>query len=578
MGSHVSRKQLLQHLDGELSRFAARKVSRHLRTCRACMLESDHLKKELATITEAQLQVFEPSPPAPPNPWPSMESLLDTAPDTGTRLWKKSSEFPRGSWRPVIAWSVAAFTIALLGGLIWGPLTSVSANETIRKAAAADTERLKITSNEVVRQRVRVKKTGRLASIDPNADQSASLESWQSAQATYWKSGDNPVNAELQNHYEANGFSSALPLSPSALSSWVRLAGADPTASREGQQIEIRVPADSDGRGRGLLELSFRVQTQTWHVNEMSLSFKDATFEIDEENTTVLERRDVPADVLAVLEPKSAISAHTQPLATDDVPAANQAVPAPNLDDLEVAVRFDLHRMGADLGESVEFVAHPPDRLIVNASGASLQVKQQLATLLANKEGIELQLQAAAGSAGGRQTVQIAPVPQSALQQPDGRLLKFFGNADAEEQYTRSVLQDSNNVLGHLYALQDLASKWPQTRESKLSADAKAKLSAIVRDHIHDAQIDVSRLRTKLDLLLKGMGFEAPDDTRSANVTTWREGGLMALDAARQVDQVLRSLLTTSGAPLSSEDGLPKLQRGARKLEQSARELLTSAP
>jgi hypothetical protein len=63
---------------------------------------------------------------------------------------------------------------------------------------AADTERLAITPDQVVRQRVRVKQT-RWPAAEEHV---ARLDSWRSTKSTYWNSGGDPVNTELQNRYQ----------------------------------------------------------------------------------------------------------------------------------------------------------------------------------------------------------------------------------------------------------------------------------------------------------------------------------------------------------------------------------------
>jgi len=52
----------------------------------------------------------------------------------------------------------------------------------------------------------------------------------------------------------------------------------------------VQVASNAEGRARGLKGVSFHVQARTWHMKEMTLSFEDATFRINEEEFSVLNQ------------------------------------------------------------------------------------------------------------------------------------------------------------------------------------------------------------------------------------------------------------------------------------------------
>jgi hypothetical protein len=282
--------------------------------------------------------------------------------------------------------ATAALVLILIGMLVWGPMQPVSAKEVVQRAIKADETRLKITPRQVVRQRVRVTKKPRLAS----GAQTARLESWKSTKFTYWETGGDALNAELLDRYKKSHISCDIPLSPRALESWMRIAGSEPSASRSGGRIEVNVASNSDARAHGLEDVSFRVESRGWHLDEMTLSFADATFQINEEQSSILDRREVPSDVLARLEPKHAVAA---PVPVSGTPRT--ATSPVNLGDTEMAVRYELHQAGADLGENIEITPHASSQqLVVNAWAVSPERKEQLVALLGNKHGIQLKLQA----------------------------------------------------------------------------------------------------------------------------------------------------------------------------------------
>ncbi|MBV8570174.1 MAG: hypothetical protein JO319_06155 [Acidobacteriaceae bacterium] len=330
----------------------------------------------------------------------------------------------------------------------------------------------------------------------------------------------------------------------------------------------MQVASNAEGRARGLEECSFRVESRNWHVDAMTLSFENATFQIDEEESSILDRRDVPVDVLARLEPPEPSAAAPVIHAPS---ARRNAVPTVNLDDLEMTVRYELHQMGADLGDSIE-ISRSQSELVVNAWGVSSQRKDQLTALLANKPGVQLEFQSPAN--GHRNpTHAITAVPPRSAQQ-DNRLLAFFGGADAEENYTRGVLQSSTDILAHLYALQELAVRWPPGQDSNLSSAAKTQFATMVRDHVHGVQTGLSELTPQIDFLLKGFGYEAIQTIPAAGSTSWQATTASTLERARTLDHILRSLLTTSETPMNVDEALPKLKQSVQELESGAHELL----
>ena len=79
MTNHSSPEQLLRYLDGELSSSAMRKTAAHLQACWSCQVELDRLKQHIALIVDAEAEVFGPSLPSPPKPWPRIEPRLEKA-------------------------------------------------------------------------------------------------------------------------------------------------------------------------------------------------------------------------------------------------------------------------------------------------------------------------------------------------------------------------------------------------------------------------------------------------------------------------------------------------------------------
>jgi hypothetical protein len=567
MTGHLTREVLLRYMDGELSNSAMRKTARHLQACWSCQVEFGRLKEQIASILDAQTAIFEPTQPPAPKPWGRLEPRLERAMTVDSApLWRRLLPFGRVGF----AYGAVAMVLVAIAFALWVSVTPASAKEVLMRAAAADRQRFAITGKQVVRQKVRVKKTERGASAEPTVQ----LESWKSVESAFWKSGSDPISAELLDRYHANGLASSLPLSPPAVESWLAMAGGEPKSSRNGNLIDVQSVANAEGRARGLEEVSVRVEQPNWHMDGVTLSFMDATYEITEQETAVVAQNEVPGDVLAVLNPPASNSGSLT-AKTEKQSFAIAPAPTINLEDLEMTVRFDLHRIGADLGEGIEISDAPPDHVLVDARQVSPQLKAQVVALLANMPGVQLEVATPSRGAAANVT-KVIPQQAPSNTPPDQRLVMFFGNAEAQENYTRLVLETDNAVAARLYALGDLAARWPQDQQGRLSATAKGRLESMVYDHAREVLTETATLDKYLDPLLKAFDHPLNRNMVPTSGIAWQQASRTALEATQRVDRLLRSLLTTSDDPLTPDQAVPQLQQRLNDLARSVRELPTA--
>ncbi len=579
MTDHLTREQLLRFLDGELSRSSTARVADHLQSCWACRSSLDQLEGDIANILKAQIQVFAPSIPDPPNPWPRLEPRLAAA-QSRPPYWKRAASSMRFVLRPSFAFATTALVAILIFSLVVLPVQPVSAKEVLRHVEVAEAQRSIVTPQQVIRQRVQIRKLLKHSSVEL----SANVDSWKSGHITYWDSGKDSVGAELQHLYKSFGISSSLPLSNSVLQSWIHLAGSEPKAYRERDgAIDVQVNSDPQGSVPGLQRVTFHVQPSNWHVDSMNLSFADADFEISELDFSVVNKREVPPAVLAILEPPAHPVEPRLAALVPSAPPVNASIyrpVLPNLDDVEVGVRYDLHRIGADLGESIEVSQHTPDAVIVNAWGISSERKAQLASLLDGKPDVRLEFQPPdINSSVAAQPARSVVIPQPPLpqQQPDRRLEQYFGSRDTEENYTRAVLDTSTTLLSHLYALRALAQRWPSNNDPRLSDSSRAELAAMVQDHAREVASQVDELKAELVPLMSGFGYQLKSDAPSGAFASWQDVGVASLGAGKQIDFTLRSLLTTSTSPTSVDAAMPRLQQQLTELDILAKKLLRAS-
>jgi hypothetical protein len=308
-------------------------------------------------------------------------------------------------------------------------------------------------------------------------------------------------------------------------------------------------------------------------MDGITLSFMDATYEITEQETAVVAQNEVPGEVLAVLNPPASNSSSRSVISGKQ--SAVLPVPTVNLEDLEMTVRFDLHRIGADLGEGIEISATPPDHVLVDARQISPQLKAQVVALLANMPGVQLEVATPSPGAAAHVT-KIIPQQAPSNTPPDQRLVMFFGSAEAQENYTRLVLETDNAVVTRMYALGDLAARWPPDQQGRLSATAKGRLESMVYDHAREVLMETATLDKYLDPLLKAFDHPLNRNMVPASGIAWQQASRAALDATHQVDRLLRSLLTTSDDPLTPDQAVPQLQQRLYDLARAVRELPTA--
>jgi hypothetical protein len=242
-----------------------------------------------------------------------------------------------------------------------------------------------------------------------------------------------------------------------------------------------------------------------------------------------------------------------------------------NLDETEMRVRYEIHGIGADLAEGIQ-VSASGNVVQVDARQVSPQTKERLTAALANVPGVELEFGAGESDPGRTPT---RTIPEKAVSPPpaDGRLGLFFGGTEAQENFTRLALERGNRLLERLYALQELSARWPARRETRLSETARRRLDSMVRDHSRAARTEASELGKQLDPLLKNFGLSTSEQTGAPASISWQDAATSGLDAARRTDRALRSILTSSDAPLSIETGMPQIQHGLADLSRFVRSL-----
>lgn len=570
MNNHLTPQQMLAYIDGELSRTAARNVNGHLHSCWTCLAEMERLKGDITTILDAQNEAFTPALAPPPQPWPGFDTVLARS-NIRVRPASLLTHFYAhwtGFLSPVRIAVVSAL-IAILSVGIYSTrhAKAVSAKETLLKIEVADNQRNAITKNQVIRQRVHIRKT----THGQNLAKLANIDTWRSSTATYWNIEKNDsAAADLRGQYAAHKIPMDLPLSSKSIDSWRRVVGGSPSVSHEGADVALTFAALDEDSAKGIERVSLLIHPEDWHIKQMTLDFSDASFEVTEDDYAVMSIGEVPAPLLNYLEP--GFPPLAQPTSR---PASNTAIdsvhlPIMNLDATELDVFATLHGLKADLGDPVT-VTRSSQGIIVDLWSLPTDRKNELRLALSGKTGVQLRLASPSASGRKQSSVSVNPtslaVSYTPLQAPvesgdsDTRLVKYFGNLQKQQDFTTEALETSTSILAHLYALKILQTQFPAERRPSLSPEEQQRFYSLIRDHAVAASTHLEALAKQLAPL--NTNFDVPACSPIGNRITlnWQSGSLESLGTARTVDHLLRTLLTTSQTPAVSDSALPQINQ-----------------
>jgi hypothetical protein len=579
MNNHLTPKQLLAYVDGELSRPETRRAEEHVRSCWTCLAEMERLKHDIATILDAQNESFSRALPPPPQPWPGFKTVLARSlPARPGSVWLRFGAYRSTFFAPTRILVVSGIVAVLLVGVysIFRTKT-VSAKEVLQRIEVADTQRSTITKDQVIREQVHIRKT----THGKSHPKLTNVDTWKSPTATYWNvTESDSAAADLKAQYQAHSIPVGLPLSAASVDSWGKAAGGKPTVSQEGSDIDLSFAGSTDGAAGSVERVSLLVRPESWQVKQMTLDFADASFEVAEEDYSVMPTSAVPADLLARLEPEVPPSMIAQPVT--GMVAGSVHLPMVNLEKAELDALTTLHTLKADLGEPVT-VTRSSHAVQVGIWQLPRDRQNELRAALSNLPGVQVV-----------RTAPRVPLRNSAIAQTtaslpatsgvplhvhvesgadDQRLLKFFGSSEREQDFTNNALATSTSILSHLYALRILQGQFPAEKSQSLAPEEQTQLRSLVQDHSTAISANVDALSRQLTPL--DVNFSVTPCTSSAVPApmNWQRRSLEALETARTIDRLLRALLTTSQAPAIPDAALPEINQNLCHLRGELRNL-----
>jgi len=577
MNNHLDHQQMLAYLDGELSRAETHKAEKHLHSCWTCRTEVEHLKSDIATILDSQREMFSPALPSPPSPWPTFNMLMGrSAPTPRPSTWMRMVAAIGTMATPsrIFAASMAVVGIvAVTFATFRSPV--VSAKEVLRHIEVADAKRSDIGKDNVIRERVHIRRTTR----NTGRQDSTVADTWRSRKAAYWENSKNdPVLFDLESEYKSHGVPLSLPLSASSTMGWGNAMRAEPNVTRSGEDLDLTyVPAGT--HSDGIERVSFRVQPDNWTVKQMTIGLPDASFEVTEDDFDIVPVSSVPPMLLAELElppfPTSAPQSVIHPLPHAEYDSTR--VGTVDLNSAEIDVFATLHRLKVDLGDPVT-VTRTQNSVQVGVWQLPEDRQNELRAALSGKPGIQV-LTSSPRSVIAKATVSLpssetsGPIHIAVDSAGDERLLKFFGSSEREQEFTAQALATSTTMLSHLYALRNLEAQFSPEREQSLSQEDRDRLAVLVRDHAAAISSSLDALRTQLEPLDTNFDVLRIAPAVGSSTGDWQRGCLESLETGRAIDHLLRSLLTTNQQPTPLDSALPDIERNISRLMTQTKEL-----
>jgi hypothetical protein len=562
-------------------------------------------------------QVLLPIVPAPPRHWdgldPRMQELDKTLekPSIADRL---DGLFRSGVLAPRYV-VFAVLILAALGALVWLPSQPViSATELLARVQEAQAIQLNKVTAPVIHQRLRVRRKLTASNEQATTD----YDSWEDhSRGRYRQTGSSAeILTELRTVCNANRLDWQAPLSAAGYARWrdslpakqdivapakVFTAGgvnggSEPLAltTIASSQAANSLRSEDSGADR-ITKAELVVRTADWHPVEERLWVDDREYEIAELDYGMLPLSQVDASVFA--EPPEPVAAKT-----------TLVPPPPDLEGTEMAVRYGLHQLDADLGEPIEISRGSMGKVIVDASGVAPELQAKLQQQLASipNTGLELDRppspRCEACPAPSQEMAAVAPSPPltfALVANPnEKRLEEIFGDPHAQESFTQEVLAESGDALSHGFALRDLALRYTAEEEPKLTPTARAQLEEMVGDHIAALTEQTSRLQGLLRPLLEALSTSSTPGVNSPDVAVpgaradeaanavgaelkaspspgsplpspqWQNVSLELFAAVQKVDRLVKDLLTNTLTPLPAEEAVPELRWALSEQQQ----------
>ncbi|HLJ49144.1 MAG TPA: RNA polymerase sigma factor [Bryobacteraceae bacterium] len=376
-----------------------------------------------------------------------------------------------------------------------------------------------------------------------------------------WKDGHN--NAATRRLYDERG---AL-LAVSDESNTIRpTSGADvwkyePSAENfellAGDLSDVKVSANSDSVELDTPFAGVTIEKASWHTSAGFVVLGEREYLFTETAFELIRPENSP-----LAEPVPMTENHVD---TSSLPTPGTATPPsakPHLEDVELECRYELHRLGSDVGApiGVRREDSPVPSVVVSGVVPSEQRRREIQNALASLGSVRFELKTE------DELVLEAPPPAqssteirmaSARSPIEKQLLEFFKHPADVERFTRDILTSNEELMAHAWALHRLSDRYPSQSLASLNPDSQHKLQEMIADHRRDVRRALGELSARIEPVLHVFAEPEPAPETSQPL----------FESAQRVEQYVIALVSGSG---------PKGAVAQEHPEVAARELLAA--
>jgi hypothetical protein len=537
--SHPDESQLLLALEHELPSDGIAEIDEHLGQCWSCRARSEEMHRGILAFVQYREDRYLPSLAEPPNEFRGFPGELRKlvveieSPSPATRLRQSLQSLL--TLPAYVRWSTAVALITIVA-LLWAQLFNpavVSAKELLTRAIAAQNPTVPTNGSapkrKTVRQRVQIRSGARTV-----------------VRTFEWTLGVTRNQSRWEFQEDLDQWNA--PLTAENFAEWRNsLASKSDGVTRSHQMLTLTTTPQTGP----IKQASIMVRATDFHPLEQRILFSD------EQELDFLELGFEVADEVA----PTAQPAPQQASA----PAPGQNVqPRVNLDEIELAVRYKLFTDKLDIGEDLQ-ISQTVNEVTVAGVASSKERADAIESSLAGVEDVRVNVtfpqdgnvSTLSADSGGTTTKDTRVAAASPL--AETLLSKEFPSSNERAYFVNAWLTASDEVLSHVWAVKQIADRYSESEESRLSPGSRDKLREMLRVHLGA----VGQANSDLDSLLKLLP-NSPDATLP-DVTDLRSGVTPLFRDAQEQDSLVAKLVANT--PAGGED----LAVASEKLRNSHR-------
>lgn len=558
---HVADDDLLLYADGELSPNQSSKIHEHLESCWPCRVRAEKYSQIISELVDCVGSEVAASIPPPPNTWRYFVGQLNTASLQPRRWWPNLRFTVHLVGKQGV--QLASLVLILLSGFFLlhvfranpSGLSSTSPNDLLRRASAADLQRLRQVREPVVYQKLAIRADGRSLTreiwrdasthrLKENWDVPARHDARQNA-----KPHANPVPPgaeEVKKAFVSNNFPWDDPLSADSYEAWRNtVALGSENVEHDGDHIVLRTstlaPASQEtaapvGHAR-LVAARLTLRARDLHPISEILDFSSYTN--GKENLERIELAELKYDVLPFSSLHSDLfsDAVSSPLIAGSLHSAVIHPPAgPSLAELidsEMAARFALHKVGADLNSPITVVLQrPKEGAVVAIRGIMPSSSKQrelvealsgipfLSTQLKTEADVsqELPVETANARSEPGPPASAPPPPRSPIAK---QLLRDLQSQEAVEMFSEQAFSSAESLMAHSWAWRRLSERYTELNATgpPLRPSSQQLVDTMLRDYREGMRTDATALLKTLEPVL--ISFAATPETASDKLSVF---------------------------------------------------------